>query len=106
MATPPPELDPEVVLELKRLAVEQLAAHTGAGTTLRTIQAIATAAYRLGLARGAASACGPGGRVVSVRTYASAAGVTDRHVRRLARAGRIPARRHGRDWLIEIEEDH
>jgi excisionase family DNA binding protein len=38
---------------------------------------------------------------VTVTSAAQLAGVSPRHIRRLAAEGKIRARRHGRDWLID-----
>ena len=57
----------------------------------------------------AMSACGPGvdpvrhRQSVSAEEAALVMGVTPRQVRRLAEAGRLPAQKVGRDWLVGIE---
>ena len=41
---------------------------------------------------------------VSVRDAAARMGVSPQRIRSLARGGRIPARKIGRDWAIEIDQ--
>lgn len=43
---------------------------------------------------------------VTTAQYAQRTGYSQRHIRRLARAGKLTARRDGHDWLITTEDAH
>ncbi len=43
-------------------------------------------------------------KLLTTRDAADRLGVSDRRVRALIQAGRVPARRVGRDWLIRPED--
>lgn len=43
---------------------------------------------------------------ISSAQMAERTGYTVQHIRRLCRAGRLPARRAGRDWWVTVEEEH
>ncbi|MFF3092131.1 helix-turn-helix domain-containing protein [Streptomyces cyaneofuscatus] len=101
----PPELSAVVLRVLLRDVGARLKADRGAVplSTSSLLWALALAAERAEAAEGSANGPFPD-RPVSMEISASQAaeelGCSARHARRLARSGRLPARRVGRAWLI------